>query len=355
MYLVGFIETFNSGVEKTKSIAAQWDVVWEQIFGLSNQAIAGQLLYNVLAQIGHLFAVGCLVVLGFQLFNQLNEGRWDVLNQFLWALVVAALLANNGKLLVEVSSLLRDYIRYVNQQVLDYALAGSSLQDNFEKFQQSLATRAIAANYLQHCEFMVGEEQKQCLEEVAGRLEVALRNMQQGGNNSPSLDWLLGLVQRLLPVDPLTGAVMNSNTDELGSLFIPSWESAVFSILNAFMEAYQHFLELSLVLTGLMGPLAVGGSLLPGGPKALWAWLTGFFSIGFAKLAFNITAGLAATAAASSDQIPDQLPLYTIFGLMAPLISSGLALGGGLAVWNSLTGAAEMATDLAGRILKIAL
>lgn len=327
MYLVGFIEIFESGITKTQSIADQWDVVWEQVFGLADSAVGGTLLYNVLVQIAHVFAVGCVVVLAFELFSQLNERRYDVLLNFVWALAISALLANNGKLLIGFSLTLRDFIALLNQQVLDYAVAGASLQDNFEKFQQAMAGRVIAANYFQHCEYMVGEGQKQCLAEVAGGLNVALQNMQASGNNSPSLDWLLTLVQRLLPADPITGAVQNSggadalNADlgsiqaGLGSLFLPQWESAVFSILSGFMEAYQHFLELSLVLTALMGPLAVGGSLLPGGAKPLFAWLTGFFSIGFAKLAFNIMAGLSAVAAASAEQLPDQLPLYAIFGI----------------------------------------
>lgn len=350
-YSFGFIETLEWGINATESIAAQWDVVWEQVFGLADGAVTGQLLYNVLAQIGHLFAVGCLVVLAIQFFNQLNEGRWEVLTQFVWALVVAALLANNGRLLVEFSTQLRDYIFLVNQQVLDYALAGSSLQENFRQFQQSVSNQVIAANYFQHCEFLVGEAQKQCLAEVAAGLEVALQQQQAAGNHSLALDWLLGVVQDLLAAATDSPAQLGR---ELGSLFLPAWESAVFSVLNGFMVAYQHILELSLVLTALMGPLAVGGSLLPGGPKALSAWLTGFFAVGFAKLAFNITAGLAATAA-SANTMPDQLPLYAIFGLLAPLISSGLALGGGLAIWNSLTGAAESTVGFLGKSLDLFL
>lgn len=350
-YSFGFIETLDWGLNATESIAEQWDAVWQQVFGLADEAVTGQLLYNVLAQIGHLFAVGCLVVLAVQFFNQLNEGRWDILSHFLWALVVAALLANNGRLLVEFSTQLRDYIFLVNQQVLEYTLAGSSLQENFQQLQQAVGNSVIAANYFQHCEFLVGEAQKQCLEEVAAQLEVALQQQQAAGNNSLPLDWLLGVVQDLLAA---ANQGPNQLGRELGNLFLPVWESAVFSVLNGFMVAYQHILELSLLLTALMGPLAVGGSLLPGGPKALSAWLTGFFAVGFAKLAFNITAGLAATAA-SANTMPDQLPLYAIFGLLAPLISSGLALGGGLAVWNSLSGGLEAGIGLIGKSLDLFL
>ena len=227
-------------------------------------------------------------------------------------------------------------IRDVNQQVLTYSLAGASLQENFQTLQQSLSTKVVAANYFQHCEFMVGEGQKKCLEDVAVGLDVAIQEMQANGNDSISLDWLLSLIQRFLPVDPLIAAAnADSLNNDVGaissginSLFLPAWESAVFTILNGFMLAYQHFLELSLLLTALIGPLAVGGSLLPGGPKALFAWLAGFFTVGLAKLSFNIVAGLAATAAAASSQMPEQFPFYMIFGVVKPQFCRELYLLG---------------------------
>jgi hypothetical protein len=56
-----------------------------------------------------------------------------------------------------------------------------------------------------------------------------------------------------------------------------------------------------MLLTALLGPLAVGGSLLPVGQKAIFAWLTGFFSVGMIKLCFNIISGLVATMVLNAD------------------------------------------------------
>ncbi len=96
-----------------------------------------------------------------------------------------------------------------------------------------------------------------------------------------------------------------------------------------------------MLLTALLGPVAVGGSLTPlGATNSLAAWLTGFFSIAFAKLGFNIVAGLAAVAANIAGPT-DPLPLATITAVFAPVLSAAIATGGGLAVWQAMTGAAE--------------
>ena len=359
--LLAFVDIFSSGVEHTQNIAANWDLVWQQVFGLGDEAVAGLLLYNALVQVARIFAVGSIVIFAIFLIQQLSEGKFDILQHFLWALVVAALLANNGRLLIGLSITVRDLIRDVNQQVLTYSLAGASLQDNFETLQQSLGTKVIAANYFQHCEYLVGESQRKCLQEVAVGLDFAIREMQANGNHNPSLDWLLILIQRILPADPLTAtANANSLSDDFGkiqaglnSLFLPAWESAVFTLLNGFMQAYQHFLELSLLLTALMGPLAVGGSIIPGGQKVLFAWLTGFFTVGFAKLSFNIVSGLAATAAAANTSMPEQFPFYMIFAVLAPVLSGALSVGGGIAVWQAATGSIEGLIDGGYKLLKI--
>jgi hypothetical protein len=102
--------------------------------------------------------------------------------------------------------------------------------------------------------------------------------------------------------------------------------------------AYQNLLEASLVITALLGPIAVGGSLLPYGAKPIFAWLAGFFSVGFARLCFNIIVGLTSVVATSSDG-GDPFWFALFAGLLAPLLASSLASGAGLMVWTSISSA----------------
>ncbi|MCC2693472.1 hypothetical protein IQ240_12885 [Nodularia sp. LEGE 04288] len=107
-------------------------------------------------------------------------------------------------------------------------------------------------------------------------------------------------------------------------------------------------------MTALIGPLAVGGSLLPYGAKSIFAWLTGYFTVGMAKLSFNIIVGFAAQLMITSRA--DQ-PLFFLFviGIIAPFLATGLAAGGGLAVLQQINKAAEfygsMAINIASTVI----
>jgi hypothetical protein len=112
----------------------------------------------------------------------------------------------------------------------------------------------------------------------------------------------------------------------------------VVSVLYWMQIAYQNLLEASLIITALLGPIAVGGSLLPYGPRAVFAWLAGFFSVGFARLCFNIIVGLASVVATGSEG-GDPFWFALFAGLLAPVLASGLASGAGFVAWTSIAGA----------------
>ncbi|WP_373695828.1 hypothetical protein [Brunnivagina elsteri] len=104
--------------------------------------------------------------------------------------------------------------------------------------------------------------------------------------------------------------------------------------------AFQWIIEVCMLLTALLGPLAVGGSLLPVGSKAIFAWLTGFFSVGMIKLCFNIISGLISTMVLNSDNNDPMIFAFAI-GILAPILSVVLAAGGGMAVFRSFSSIAS--------------
>ena len=58
-----------------------------------------------------------------------------------------------------------------------------------------------------------------------------------------------------------------------------------------------------MLLTALLGPMAVGASLLPYGSKQIFTWLKAFFSLGMAKLSFNIILGLCGQLVSNPNKI----------------------------------------------------
>ena len=171
--------------------------------------------------------------------------------------------------------------------------------------------------------------------------------MSIGGWILKSVDKIDRAVQEASSSSNILEGVFNKLTAaysaEIGSVVT----SFITSLLLALNNAYQWGLELSLLLTALMGPLAVGGSLLPIGSRAIVAWLTGFFTVGLAKLSFNIILGLAgqliATAEASQPMI-----FLAFIGIVAPFLATGIASGGGMATFTQLSnGARWVATGAA--------
>ena len=120
--------------------------------------------------------------------------------------------------------------------------------------------------------------------------------------------------------------------------------SFVTLILLALNNAYQWCIEFALLLTALLGPMAVGASLLPYGQKAIFAWLSAIMGCGIAKLSFNIMVGLCAQLVSNAEQ--NQPMIFLLFvGLLSPLLASALGAGGGMAASGAMAKGGEIAAQ----------
>lgn len=105
-----------------------------------------------------------------------------------------------------------------------------------------------------------------------------------------------------------------------------------------------------MLLLAVLGPLAVGGSLLPVSGKPIFAWLTGFLSAGIAKISFSIIAVLTAAViingpAEDVSADPDLMWFIIFLGILAPILSLVLAGVGGLAVFNTISSTTLLVRD----------
>jgi len=121
------------------------------------------------------------------------------------------------------------------------------------------------------------------------------------------------------------------------------------------MIAYQHSLELALIGSAWVLPIVLGATCFPGprAERAIFGWLVSFFSVGMAKLFFNLAVGFAANVAMNAIAIDAgffKLPMYIFICLFAPVISAGLAAGGGVALYRASTSSIASATSALGNI-----
>ena len=277
-------------------------------------------LYGALANLGMLFAVGTLVFWAVTYAKALLEDDYfKSAEEIVWVLVVTALLANQGQLLATGTLALRGIINQVNQTVLASTSSSVSLQEAYKQIMQETGKQDVAQGLVSQCATLADpDQQKACLDNAKAQSQQIT-----GGQQSSGFQKFLDDVGGVLQTNLLTMAAWG-------------W-------LMAFGIAFQWVVEVSMLLTGLLAPLAVGGSLLPIGQKAIFAWLTGFFSVGIVKLSFNIIVGLIATVVLNAG---DSDPMVFAFAssILAPILALALAAGGGMAVFSSLSGASTFVT-----------
>ncbi|HAX74544.1 MAG TPA: hypothetical protein DCY88_01580 [Cyanobacteria bacterium UBA11372] len=314
-------------------------------------------LYAALCRVGILFAVGSLVLFIVQWGKQMLDGdETRAVSELIWPLVVGLLLSNNGAILAQSTLVLRDYINSVNKFVLEFTAADADLTAAYQQALGHAAMQTAVGSAIEECRSanLSNEQVVQCLTQARTELESKFPELFKDPDSGDSYLGAAGswIMQELGKIDQATQEAQGDGLPGIANQILSGASAAVGAILTTFVtslllalnNAYQWGLEFSLLLTALLGPLAVGGSLLPFGSKAIMGWLTGFFSVGIAKLSFNIILGLAglliATAQASQPMI-----FLAFIGLVAPFLATGLAAGGGIAVLLQLNKSAAWASS----------
>ncbi len=295
----------------SSAVSSAFDQMWTDVIQ------SGGGLYGAIANLGMFFAVGTLTWWAVNFAKALVQDNYmKSADELIWVVVVAALLANQGTLLAQGTLALRSIINQTNQTVLESTASSTRLQDAYAQIMTETGQQDVAQGLVAQCSGITDPDLQQ------GCLSNAQTQAQQISGNAPSSGF-----QQFL--------------DNVGGVFQTNlFTMAARGLLLAFGIAFQWVIEISMLLTGLLAPLAVGASLLPVGGRAIFAWLTGFFSIGIAKLSFNIICGLVATMVLNSGGDQDPMIFAFATSLLAPILALALAGGGGMAIFNSLSSAA---------------
>lgn len=347
----------QNGLDVSSGVAQTWDKQWLTIF-------QSQLYYTIVSLAGG-FAAATLLFFMLNFFNRvmLQEDYAAALQSMALAMVIVVLLANNAYVLSRGTMALRGIIHNVSEKVLSQTLLEVSLQDAIQASVDKGTVATEISALLSQCQGMVGEKQVDCLKAANEQSNAIIQDYQSKHPQSKALEIFKGLA------NAQTGGmfgVFEKGADAWGSVF-SSGDNAAFqaagaasgmlgaisqsiiqTLLYAFQWAFANILEIALLLTGLMGPIAVAGAFMFDG-KSLWAWLTGFFAIGMAQVCYNIIVGLAAVVVVNAD-VTDTLGFLVIISILAPALALGLASGGGLVVFNLINaGVAGGVMTLAGR------
>lgn len=303
----------QDGALAAEAISAAMDKLWSDVLGGG--------LYSAIAKLGIFFAVGTLLIFMVQWFKAMIEGdNPQAFSEIIWPLVAIVLLSGNATVLSTCTLQLRSIINQVNQTILTSTSGSIALQEAYQQAMAQLGTEAAVNSIKSQCATIADpQQQADCVKNATQfALSQSTSNQKVSHSNIFTKDYSKDIQAGI------------SNTLALA---VKGW-------LIAFGIAFQWIVEISLLLTALLGPLAVGGFLLPVGQKAIFAWLTGFFSVGMVKISFNIIVGLVATLVVNAKDA-DSMVFAFATGLLAPVLSLVLAAGGGMSVFNSLSSIAS--------------
>jgi hypothetical protein len=196
------------------------------------------------------------------------------------------------------------------------------------------------------CEAKEGQAQVDCFIEAGKRTEKRLeREYRDTGFWSPGVQRLWARIKAITKeVEENYEGDPNREANPLVNIFLQTViqttnQALAQSFLKGWQWAFSSLLELSMLLTGLMGPIAVAGSAMPLQGRPLWAWLIGFFSLGMAKFSYNIIIGLAATVVVSAEaQSQSDFGFLLLIGVLSPILALAIAGGAGMTVFRGVSG-----------------
>jgi hypothetical protein len=349
----------NSSLDVSERATESWDFLWDA-------TLSGG-LYRIMANVGATIAVMSLMFFIVNFAKQMMQSEavdW-VLGELVYPMMVILMLSNGGGNLALLSQGMRTTINYYNNQILEAV----SSQINFDVALSQLADFSTANAQLNSMRSQcntISDNQKliECLDEQALNARVLVEEYKRKHPQMP--EWAQYLldktgISKIDPSKPLesVGTLAVSAATFNASLLADFSSNALLIgieiVLATMQGCFQQLIEVSFLLTALIGPIAVGASLLPFGTKPIIAWVTGFFSLGMCKLCLNIITGLIAIATLRTGPTVDTLGVALMLGLLAPLLAFGMAAGGGMAVFNGVTSAIPFvgnAVTTVGRIGK---
>lgn len=336
---VGIDYVLDNGVATSQSIAQGWDKQWLDLL----QNNTSNNLYGAITNLGIFFAVGTLLFFMIQFLRDLISYEYSrPISALIWPFLVVILLSNSGtgSILSNLTLGVRNFLNTVNQQVVASADADKVYQ---QALNMSIA-EDIAGSLLRPCESLTGEQQSQCFVKAAEKVDNLWQKYRDTyGNKS----WIVRLQNKVDNIRYGTGSVSEAS---FNSLLGSTVQTSIKNFLVSLQYAFQNLIEATMLLIAALGPIAVGGSLLPVAGKPIFAWLTGFLSIGIAKISFNIIAVLTAAVIVNgpgqdANVDPDLMWFIIFLGILAPVLSLLVAAAGGFAVFSAISNTASLVKE----------
>ncbi len=332
-------------IETASNIFSGYDRLWSTIYTQDNA------LWSAVMTLAEYVLCFAIVDFSTKLLEHLLYQKYAYsVRRYIWGIIVAILLANNGYYLAPLIQSLRhfcyDQIQVVYQVQVKDILFGDAIKD-------VLITKDLKRKIEKQfadCEVKTGQEQVECVKEVVKKVKREIKKIKREiikkglraegvGQIDSQLTTMLSRLEirdaALLRADP-NDLKFYADKIYANPLISSAAKGLVFAILKGFQWGFSQCMELGQLLTGLSAPIAVALSLyeLPFPP--LLSWLMGFITIGIISWSYALMVGVVCwVMVIQGMQSYSDLGFLLFLSIGSPALSIYIANRGGAVIYEN--------------------
>lgn len=242
-------------------------------------------------------------------------------------LVVFMLAINNGFLLSSTSLFFRNTGNYVNDKILNLTTNGIKVEQAIRQSKMNQSYQQILNNKVAQCELLPRTD----------------KNSDGVDSRTACIDQAISDVKQLAQNYSAANQIDNFNIDfDAGKAIAQGFNTAAQVILlflfTGIAIGFVFLIEIASLFNAYIAPIFMALSLIPGQTKLLHIWLAGWLGLALVKISYTIIIGMAASSIVNvSDTNPILLPILE--GFLSPILATAIGSGGGMALFNGLSGA----------------
>lgn len=328
--IAGGIELITEQAEQALNISASVDDLWQSIFvDLSGPWVAVNFIASFL--LAYAF-----IALLLKIFLGVMTEQWsDVVAEFVYLLILVFLLSNNARPVADLALFVRNFTNERVQQIYDINLATVTVESAIKDVLITGDIKSEISNRFETCESKTGTLQIKCLREVGEDARDLIAEAQSVSGASKGLSQMEERILLLLnslanPTILAQEEARESNAVTLNAIVQSSSVRTIRVLLKAIQFALVSMIELARLLTGLVGPIFIALSTIPGKPRLIESWLTGMIALSALTWSYVVLVGFAASVISiAGAQDTTELGFLVLLAFGSPVVAYALSKGGG--------------------------
>lgn len=318
----------DESIDLSQKTAESWSRIWD--ITVSPEVA----LWQAIVELGAFIAAMAVVYLALSEASKLIDNpTWrKLIAMFRFPLFILILLGGNGYFLAGAIRTVRSIAYFWLSKILEMTFAGISINEALQKIQNTNIANGRAREIFADCIDKTALALEECLNDPQKQEQVQemLGNLPVG--NGEAFDGNL--------LEAATNFTQQTVTTLISAAFLPSIETFLIGLQWAFVNG----IEVALFLTAMYAPIAVGLSMIPNAGPSIIAWFSGFMGLFMLQIGYVLVVGITANILALTEQegqainttITD-LAFLLFLSLVAPIIASLIAAGGGKALFDGIS------------------